>query len=112
MAKTLLIPRPPTRNQTLDSKASPTQPTILHQLHTPEAWIYTNGSLQKGKSIIGAAVIRSPTSITTYIDASGHDETHTILRAELVAIQVALDKYKNDKWIGIFTYSQTSLNEI
>ncbi len=34
------------------------------------------------------------------------------MRAELVAIQVALDKYKNDQWVGIFTESQTSLHAI
>jgi hypothetical protein len=40
----------------------------------------------------------------------GQNETHTIMRAELVAIHVALDKYKNDKWIGSFTDSQASLH--
>jgi hypothetical protein len=34
------------------------------------------------------------------------------MRAELVAIYVALDKYKNDKWIGIFIDSQTGLHAI
>ena len=49
---------------------------------------------------------------TTYIDASGHDETHTIMRAKLVAIQVSLSKYIDDPWVGIFTNSQTSLHAI
>ena len=34
------------------------------------------------------------------------------MRAELVAIQVALNTYKYDPWIGIFTDSQTSLHAI
>ena len=34
------------------------------------------------------------------------------MRAELAAIYVALDKYKHDPWIGIFTDSQTSLQAI
>jgi hypothetical protein len=34
------------------------------------------------------------------------------MRAELVAIHVALDKYKNDNWIGIFTDFQASLHAI
>jgi len=34
------------------------------------------------------------------------------MRAELAAIHVALDKYKNDNWIGIFTDSQASLHAI
>ncbi len=35
-----------------------------------------------------------------------------MMRAELAAIKVALDKYKNDKWIGMFTESQTCLRGI
>ena len=34
------------------------------------------------------------------------------MRAELVAIHVALDKYEHDPWIGIFTDSKTSLYTI
>jgi hypothetical protein len=34
------------------------------------------------------------------------------MRAELAAIYVALDKYKHDLWLGIFTDSQTSLHAI
>jgi len=34
------------------------------------------------------------------------------MRAKLVAIHAALDKYKNDSWIGIFTDSQASLHAI
>jgi ribonuclease HI len=67
--------------------------------------IYTDGSLKIDKPRIGASVIHTPTATTTYIDASGQDKVHTIMKAELVAIQVALDKYKNDNWIGIFTDS-------
>ena len=62
----------------------------------PTKWIYTDGSLKKGKPRMGASVIHSPADTTTYIDASGQDKTHTIMRAELVAIHVAMDKYKND----------------
>ena len=87
-------------------------PTKWKPLHNPSEWIYTDGSLKAGKPRLGASVIHSPTSTTTYIDASGQDETHTIMRAELVAIYVALDKYKDDKWLGIFTDSQTSLHAI
>ena len=61
---------------------------------------------------LGVSVMQSPTSSTIYIDASGQDETHTIPRAESVAIYVALGKYKNDKRIGIFTDSQTNLHAI
>ncbi len=64
----------------------------------------------KSDSRLGASVICSSISTITYIDASGKDETRTIRRAELVAIYGALDKDKNVKWVGIFTYSQTRLH--
>ncbi len=35
-----------------------------------------------------------------YIEASGQDETHTIVRAELAAIFVAMDTYKDDPMVG------------
>jgi hypothetical protein len=34
------------------------------------------------------------------------------MKAELVAIQVALNTYKDDPWVGIFIDSQTSLHAI
>jgi len=61
---------------------------------------------------LGPSVIHSLTVTTTYIDAYGQDKICAIMRAELVAIHVALDKCKKDKWIGIFTDSQTSLQSI
>jgi ribonuclease HI len=91
---------------------SPPQPIPWQPLHTPNKWIYTDDSIKKGQPRIRAAVIHCPTNTTTYIDASGQDETHTITRAELVAIQVALNTCKDDPWIGIFTDSQTSLHAI
>ena len=104
---------PPTNNPIIpQTTPPPPQPIPWQPLHKPNDWIYTDGSLKKGQPRIGAAVIHSPTNTTTYIDASGQDETHTIMRAELVAIQVALSIYKDDPWIGIFTDSQTSLHAI
>ncbi len=111
ITKALLILRP-THNKTLDPKPSPPQPKRWHPLHNPEAWIYTDGFLKKIKPRLGAAIIHSPASTTTYIDASGQDNTHSIMRAELVAIQITQDKYKNDKCMGNFTDSQTSLQAI
>ena len=67
---------------------------------------------KKGQPGLGAALKHSPTSTTTYIDASGQDETHTIMRVELAAIHVVLSTYNEDPRIGIFTNSQTSLHDI
>ncbi len=104
IAKALLILRP-THNQTLDPKPSPSQPKVWHPLHNPEALIYTDGSLNKDKPRLGAAIIHSSKSTTTYIHASGHVESDTIMSAKLVVIHVAMKRYENDKWIGIFTDS-------
>jgi hypothetical protein len=52
--------------------------------------------LKKDQPRIGVAVIQSPTNTITYIDASGQDETHTIMRAELAAIQVAFNTSKDE----------------
>ncbi len=71
-----------------------------------------DGSHKEGKPKLGASVIHTPSHTTTYIDASGQDETHTIMRAELAVIHVALDIYKHDPWLGIFTDSKTSLHAI
>jgi ribonuclease HI len=90
---------------------TPPYPTIWRPFHSPTEWIYTDGSLKTGKSRLGASVIHSLTSTTAYIDTSGQDETHTNMRAELVAIYVALEK-QNDKWIGSFTDSQRNLHVI
>jgi ribonuclease HI len=91
---------------------TPPQPIPWQPLHNPEKWTYTDGSYKEGKPRLGASVIHSPTNTTTYIDASGQEETHTIMRAELAAIHVALNVHKHDPWLGIFTDSKTSLHAI
>jgi len=48
--------------------------------------------VKQKKIRLGESVIHSLTSTTTYIDAFDLDETHTITRAELVTIYVALDE--------------------
>jgi len=70
----------------------PPHPIIWQPRHNPTEWIYRDGPLIEDKLRIGASVIPSPTSTTTYIDASGQDETRTIMRTELIAIYLALDK--------------------
>ena len=60
--------------------------------YDPEVRIYTDGSLIEGEGRLGAAVIHKPSATSLHIDASGLAETHTIMRAELVAIHVALGR--------------------
>ena len=53
-----------------------------------------------------------PTHATVYIDAIGSEETLTIMRAELVAIHIALTKFEDQSWLGIFTDSLSILRAI
>ncbi len=55
----------------------------------PEQWVYSNGS-----------------------DITGIDETRIIMRAELVAIYTAMDKFTTHEWVEIFTDSLSSLQAI
>jgi len=78
----------------------------------PEQWIYTDGSDITGHPRLGATVVHIPTNTTIYIDAAGTEETHTITRAELVAIHTALSTYATHDWIGILTDSLSNLQAI
>ena len=53
-----------------------------------------------------------PTCTTIYIDAAESEETHTIMRAELVAIYTALTRFEDRSWIGVFTDSLSNLPAI
>jgi ribonuclease HI len=74
--------------------------------------VYKDGSDIKGHSRLGAAVVHVPTNTSIYIDVGGTEETRTTMRAELVAIYAALDKFSMHEWVGIFTDSLSSLHAI
>ncbi len=57
-------------------------------------------------------MVHIPTSTTIYIDAAGTEETRTIMRADLVAIHIALSTFSIHNWIGIFTDYLSSLQAI
>ena len=78
----------------------------------PEEWVYTDGSDIKWHQRLGAAVVHIPTRTIIYIDAAGCDETRTIMRAELVAIHIALARFEDHSWLGIFTSSTSILHAI
>ena len=48
------------------------------------------------------------TRTTIYIDATGCEEIHTIMRAELVAIHTDLTRFANHSWLGVLTNSLSS----
>jgi len=66
----------------------------------------------KGQPRLGAAMVHVHTVTTLYIDVGGTEETRTIMRAELVAIYTALDKFSTREWVRIFTDSLSSLHAI
>jgi len=53
--------------------------------------------------------VHVPANTTICIDAAGTEETHTITRAELVAIHTALSTFSIHEWIVIFNDSLSSL---
>jgi ribonuclease HI len=57
-------------------------------------------------------VVHVPTCTTIYIDAGGIDEIRTIMRAALVAIYTALDKFAAHDCVRMFTDSLSSLQAI
>jgi hypothetical protein len=76
----------------------------------PEQWVYTDGSDITVQPRLGASVIYIPTNTPIYIDATGIEKTRTILRAELVAMHMALAKLDPHEWIVIFIDSLSSLH--
>jgi hypothetical protein len=68
-----------------------------------------DGSNMKGQPRLRVVVLHIPTCTALYIDAGGTNETRAIMRAELVAMYMALDKFATHKWMGIFTDSFSSL---
>ena len=96
----------------LTSEVTPPTPTPWTPKFVPEEWVYTDGSDIKGQPRLGAAVVHIPTRTTIYIDATGCEETNTIMRAELVAIHTALATFEDHTWVGIFTDSLSSIQAI
>ena len=57
-------------------------------------------------------MVHISTATTIYIDATGTEETRTVMRAELVAIHMALATFAALEWIGILTDSLYILHAI
>jgi ribonuclease HI len=93
-------------------EGSPPVPHPWTPKFIPENWVYTDGSDIEGYPRLGAAVVHIPTSTTIFIDATGTEETRTIMRAELVAMHTALTPFEDHEWIGIFTDSLSGLQAI
>ena len=92
---------------------SPPVPHLWALKYIPENLVYTDGSDIDGHPRLGASVVTIPTATTIYIiDAIGAEEPRTIMRAELVAIHMALTIFASHEWIEIFANSLSSLQAI
>ena len=88
---------------------TPPSPHPWTSMFILKQWVYSDGCDIHGQPCLGAAVIHVPTCTTIYIDACGTYKTHTIMRAELMDIYTALDKFASHERVGIFTDSLSSL---
>ncbi len=57
-------------------------------------------------------MVHTPTRTTIHTNATGCEETRTIMRVQLVAIHTALTRFEDHPWLGIFTDSLSSLQAI
>ena len=94
---------------------TPTRFTILtkDRAWDPDSFLYTDGSKKQGNPVLGAAVI-SPrhTKHTTRIKVTSDPIRHTINRAELAAIAVAIAENQTAPTLSILTDSSCSINLI
>jgi hypothetical protein len=80
-------------------KASPNNPPHIRPNRAawnPKEYIYTDGSLVTCNSIMGASIVNPITQSTTHNEIKSQTERHTINRAELAAITLALEANKYD----------------
>ena len=100
---------------------TPTHPrpntTILQtKMHNrswnPRDFIYTDGSQVKRNPTPGAGVINPRSNTITHIDTKSQPKRHTINRAELAAIALALRQVNTKDHKSILTDSSLCINRI
>ena len=90
-------------------------PLIYKKFHAawdPKRFVYTDGSQKRGNPTLGAAIVNPETGITYHIESKSQEERHTINRAELAAITLALDLHKEESTLQILTDSAFSINTL
>jgi hypothetical protein len=78
----------------------------------PKEFVYTCGSQVKDNNSMGAGVVIPRTQSVTHIDIKLQKERHTINRAELVAITLALERENTESHLKILTDSSFCINTI
>ena len=94
------------------SQNSPPHIRPYHAAWNPAEYIYTDGSLVTGNPTLGASIVNPRTQTTRHIEIKPQPERHTINRAELAAIALALEANKNDHILSILTDNAFSINTI
>ena len=98
----------------------PTQPhptlacraSSFHAAWHPKDFIYTDGSQDTENPTLGASIVSITTDITTRIDIKSHHERHTINRAELAAITLALETNRENQALYILMDSAFIINTL
>ena len=67
---------------------------------------------KKGNPTLGASIVNPKSGITYHIEIKSQEERHTINRAELSAITLALDLHKADPTLQILTDSAFSISTL
>ena len=83
-----------------------------HGAWNPIDFIYTDGSPVTGSPILGASIFNPKTHTITHVEIKSQPERHTINRAELAAITLALKTNKHENSLSILTDSAFSINTI
>ena len=78
----------------------------------PRDFIYTDGSQVKGSPTLGAGVVNPKTISITHIHIKSQPERHTINRAEVAAIAVALKQENNTDHMSFLTGNSFCINTI
>ena len=90
----------------------PPQIRLYHAAWNPTDFIYTDRSLVTSNPTLGASIFNQKTHTTTHIGIKSQPERHTINRAELAAINIALEANKLDQNLSILSDSAFSINTI
>ena len=95
--------------------ATPNNPSHIRPYRAawnPTEFIYTDGSLVTRNPILGASIVNPSTQTTTHIEIKSQSERHTINRAKLAAITLALETKKHDHTLSFLTNRTFGINTI
>jgi ribonuclease HI len=99
-------------HQTHLTPHSHSPPTNSTPRGTPKASSTRTDHKKEGNPKLGASIVNPETGITIHIEIKSQEERHTINRAELSAITLTLELYKEAPTLQILTDSAFSINTL